>query len=80
VTSIAKLIAKQLNRPVYAWDVGMYASQQDIDHDPLFTGTDATKDPPASLPMYFVPEGPPHHKPRALTCQNGACNQVGPNP
>jgi hypothetical protein len=73
-TSIAKMIAKQLARPVYAWNVGLYASQQDIDHDQLFAPTKTTKNPPASLPMYFVPVGRPGHKPKPLQCApGGAC-------
>ena len=30
-----------------------------------------TKNPPASLPMYFVPVGRPRHKPKPLQCSTG---------
>ncbi|HTM88369.1 MAG TPA: hypothetical protein VL155_09220, partial [Terriglobales bacterium] len=70
-TSIAKMIAKQLARPVYAWNVGLYASQLDIDHDQIFAPTQTTTNPPASLPMYFVPVGRPGHKPKPRQCTPG---------
>jgi hypothetical protein len=63
--SIAQLIANQTGRGVYAYKVGMYFSQQDRDNDQHYDGS-TSPNPPASLPMYMVPVGPPGHKP-ALT-------------
>ena len=72
--AIAQLISNQLNRGVYAYTVGVYFSQLDAAHDPLRTGTDATKNPPDALPMYPVPEGPPGHKPQPKPfCPGGKC-------
>jgi hypothetical protein len=72
--AIAQLISQQLNRGVYAYTVGIYFSQLDAAHDPLTSGTDATKNPPDALPMYAVPEGPPGHKPQPKSfCPGGNC-------
>jgi len=68
-TSIAQQIANKTQRAVYAYQVGMYFSNVDSDHDPFFDGTDP-KNPkksrhvPGRLPMYLIPAGPPHHKPK----------------
>lgn len=61
-TAIAELIANQLKRGVYAYEVGMYFSQLDASHD-THTNGENLKHPPNSLPMYMVPEGVPGHKP-----------------
>jgi len=66
-TSIAQWISNTVKRGVYAYDVGMYFSQKDADHDKFFNGTDAkgnSRPMPNSLPMYMIPEGTPGQKPR----------------
>ena len=60
--SIAQLIANQTGRGVYAYKVGMYFSQQDRDNDQHYDGS-TSPNPPATLPIYLVPVGPPGHKP-----------------
>lgn len=75
LTSIQLLIAKQLNRSVYAWEVSLYASHQDRYHDQIFAAVLGTPDPTPTLPMYMVPNGKPGHKPNPSVCQpNGACS------
>jgi hypothetical protein len=61
-TAVAAMIALQLKRGVYAYEVGVYFSQLDAAHDNHFNG-DGLKHPPNSLPMYAVPEGVPGQKP-----------------
>ena|SRR5258708_1255794 len=68
---IAKLLALQLQRTVFAYDVGVYFSHQDADRDTHFNGMDdlsngnqAERTVTWGLPMYAVPEGPPGQKPR----------------
>ena len=73
-TSIAQLISNQLNRGVYAYDVGVYFSQKDANNDQHFSGVSVTKNPPDALPMYMVPEGTPGHKPAMKPfCPRGIC-------
>ena len=73
--SIAQLISVNLNRGVYAYDVGMYFSQLDAQHDKNITGNG--RHPPNALPMYMVPEGAPGHKPNPLACRptGGYCSE-----
>ncbi len=69
--SIAQLLALQLQRTVFAYDVGIYFSHQDVDHDSHFNGLDLVNGHEVvrkvtwGLPMYALPEGVPGHKPRA---------------
>jgi hypothetical protein len=62
--SIAQLISNNIKRGVYAYDVGIYFSQLDAQHDPHRTGLGLY--PPNALPMYMVPEGAPGHKPTLI--------------
>jgi hypothetical protein len=72
--SIAQLISVNLNRGVYAYDVGMYFSQLDAQHDKHANGTGQ---PPNALPMYMVPLGAPGRKPSPLACRptGGYCSK-----
>lgn len=73
--SIAELLAKNLNRTVYAYEVGMYFGTTDAQHDKWVTGVDATGKPrkvPDVLPMYMIPEGAPGNKPLPLICRPNA--------
>ncbi len=58
-TSIAQLVANNIQHGVYAFLVPMYFSQTDADNDQYYNRTDK---PPASLPMYMVQVGARHHK------------------
>ncbi len=60
-SSIAQLISNQLNRGVYAYDVGVYFSSYTIANDPYTSGNG--RKAPADLPVYAVPVGAPHQKP-----------------
>ena len=60
-SSIAQLISNQLNRGVYAYDVGVYFSSYTIANDPYVRGDGRMA--PGDLPVYAVPEGTPHRKP-----------------
>jgi hypothetical protein len=73
--SIAQLISANLNRGVYAYDVGMYFSQVDIQHDKYITGAGRTI--PNTLPVHMIPEGAPGHKPSPLACvpAGGYCSK-----
>jgi hypothetical protein len=62
-TAIAQLISNNIKRGVYAYEVGMYFSQQDAQHDRYRTGNGRIE--PEVLPTYMVPEGVPGHKPNA---------------
>jgi hypothetical protein len=68
--SIAQLIALQLQRPVFAYDVGVYFSHEDADHDSHYNGMDLVNGHEVvrkvswGLPMYALPEGVSGHKPR----------------
>ena len=59
---IAQLISNQINRAVYAYDVGMYFSALNADNDPYVDGQGRYA--PTTLPSYMVPAGAPGHKPR----------------
>jgi hypothetical protein len=52
--SIAQILANQLRRGVYAYDTGMYFSQNPNDQH---VGPAGLPNPPFSLPMYLIPEG-----------------------
>jgi hypothetical protein len=76
--SIAELLANNLNRVVYAYEVGMYFSTRDAQHDKWVNGMDQQGHPrkaPDALPMYMVPEGAPGHKPSPFICRpnSGPC-------
>jgi hypothetical protein len=76
--SIAQFISLQLvisgnpplPRPTFAYDVGVYFSHQDADHDGHFNGLDLVNGKEVArkvswgLPMFTVPEGVPGSKPR----------------
>jgi hypothetical protein len=70
LTSIAHEMSGHLQRGVYAYDVGLYFSHLDADHDPFFDGRDPvtgnSRTVTATLPVYMVPEGAPGIKPKAL--------------
>jgi hypothetical protein len=61
--SIAQIIANQLKRGVYAYDVGMYFSRQTANQDSNFSGKLVTTKFSDTLPIYMVPEGTPGSKP-----------------
>jgi hypothetical protein len=60
-TSIAQLISNQLQRGVYAYEVGTYFSSKPAATDPYFDGKGRYA--PSELPVYMVPAGVPGHKP-----------------
>jgi hypothetical protein len=65
-TAIAQLIANNLKRGVYAYNVGVYFSQYDAQHDPHVSAllpNGGMLYGPSSLPDYMVPDGAPRHKP-----------------
>ncbi len=73
--SIAQLVSVNLNRGVYAYDVGMYFSHLDIQHDKYTTGVGRRIS--NVLPIYMIPEGVPGHKPNPLACRptGGYCSK-----
>jgi hypothetical protein len=70
-TTIAQLLSKQLTRGAYAYDVGMYFSNLDANHDPYVNGSG--RNGPNTLPDYLIPEGAPGNKPNPLACTPQAC-------
>jgi hypothetical protein len=73
-TPIAKLLAKQINRGVYAYTVGTYLSLKDAGSATSSNWTGEPKILPTSLPMYLIPDGPPgHKKPPTPFCPAGSC-------
>jgi hypothetical protein len=66
-TSIAQLLSNQLNRGVYAYDVGMYFSSKTAANDPYFNGEGRLA--PSDLPVYMVPAGAPGNKPGPKACR-----------
>ena len=70
-TSVAQMIANQLKRGVYGYEVGTYFSHVDAAHDPYIDGRDPLNPQKSryvtpNLPMYLVPEGTPGNKPQAV--------------
>jgi len=65
LTSIAQLIANQLRRGVYAYDVGTYFSSMNAANDPNFGPGKGWKGP-SDLPVYMIPLGAPHNKPNPV--------------
>jgi hypothetical protein len=61
-TPIAKVLARQIGRPVYAYRVGMYFSLHDAAHATSTNWAGEPKTLPTSLPMYLIPEGTPGNK------------------
>ena len=57
----------QLNRGVYAYDVGMYFSSKTPASDPYFNGEGRLA--PGDLPVYMVPAGAPGSKPGPKGCR-----------
>jgi len=72
-TTIAQILSKQLTRKVYAYDVGLYFSNLDANHDTYFNGIGRTG--PSTLPDYLIPEGSPRGKPNPLVCTAQACGK-----
>jgi hypothetical protein len=70
-TTIAQLLSKQLTRGAYAYDVGMYFSNLDANHDPYVNGNG--RNGPNTLPDYLIPAGAPGNKPNPLACTPQAC-------
>jgi hypothetical protein len=58
--NIAQLLSNQLVRGVYGYDVGMYFSDKDANHDPYFGAHGRVA--PNDLPVYMIPNGAPGHK------------------
>jgi hypothetical protein len=77
--SIAQLISVNLNRGVYGYDVAMYFSQNDAQHDKHVDGfyDPHGKNLPSALPMYMIPDGTHGHKPNPLACRptGGYCSK-----
>jgi hypothetical protein len=75
-TSIAKLLARQLQRRVVGYPVGMYFS---LSPATSATSKNYTQEPnplPAQLPMHLIPEGTPGAKPPLWICDPvGACHK-----
>jgi IPT/TIG domain/Glucodextranase, domain B len=74
-TSIAQLLANNLNRNVTGYEVGMYFSHDDAQHDKFVSGLNpdgTVRFVDGHLPMYMIPEGAPGHKPGPVTCHPNA--------
>ncbi len=73
-TPIAKLLARQIGRRVYAYAVGTYFSVKNAAHATSSNWAGESKILPTSLPMYLIPEGTPGHKKAPMTfCPVGGC-------
>lgn len=65
-TSIAQMIATQLNRGVYAYEVGTYFSNVVASQDQYSSGEG--RQGPSTLPDYLIPEGAKGKKPGLVAC------------
>ncbi|MGO9453839.1 MAG: kelch repeat-containing protein [Candidatus Binataceae bacterium] len=64
--SIALLMSARLQVLVWAYNVGLYFSPLDADHETMWVRSAA----PSDLPVYMVPVGPPGRKPKPILFQS----------